>query len=131
MLRLIYAKQFKKKGLQTGTVAAVLLNRSVRMITALLSILKTGAAYMPRRLPNCPLERINYMLKDSSAALIVTTPELENKFTAEIPVSRLSMESDRPKFKPAAKTKGKQHPSDSPAYIIVIPPAAPAGQKER
>ena len=49
----------------------VMLDRSEKMIVALLGILKSGGAYVPID-PEYPEERINYMLKDSGCRALVT-----------------------------------------------------------
>lgn len=47
------------------------LDRSIEMIVGLLAILKAGGAYVPLD-PSYPRERLEYMLKDSRAALLLT-----------------------------------------------------------
>ncbi|MCP4151460.1 MAG: amino acid adenylation domain-containing protein, partial [bacterium] len=49
---------------------AIMLERSIEMIIGLLGILKAGCAYLPID-PAYPEERINYMLKDSNARLLL------------------------------------------------------------
>jgi fengycin family lipopeptide synthetase D len=60
----------KEKGVQPDTIAAVILPPSLEMIIALWGILKAGGAYLPIA-PDCPQERINYILKDSNAKVLV------------------------------------------------------------
>ncbi len=52
-------------------VVAVLLDRSPEMIIALLGILKAGGTYLPID-PDYPADRIQYMLDDSRAGLLIT-----------------------------------------------------------
>jgi amino acid adenylation domain-containing protein len=49
----------------------VCVERSRAMVTALLGILKTGAAYLPLD-PRYPSDRIEFMLQDSGAAVVIT-----------------------------------------------------------
>ncbi|MCP4147540.1 MAG: AMP-binding protein, partial [bacterium] len=65
------AHQLQSKGVKPGTIVALMVERSIEMITGLLAILKTGAAYLPID-PSYPKERINYMLKDSNAKILLT-----------------------------------------------------------
>jgi len=51
---------------------AVLLERSMEMVIAMLGILKAGMAYVPID-PNYPDSRIEYLLNDSKPSLILTT----------------------------------------------------------
>jgi len=62
----------REKGIGPDSIVAILVERSVEMLIGILAILKTGGAYMPI-VPNYPEERINYLLKDSGARVLVTT----------------------------------------------------------
>jgi amino acid adenylation domain-containing protein len=58
------------KGVGPETIVGIMLDRSIDMIVAILGILKAGAAYLPID-PSLPEERIDYMLKDSGAKVLV------------------------------------------------------------
>ena len=62
----------RKCGLTARSVAAVLLEPSLTMVTALLGILKTGCAYLSLD-PGVPQERVLYMLEDAAAAALLTS----------------------------------------------------------
>ncbi|MCP4156895.1 MAG: amino acid adenylation domain-containing protein, partial [bacterium] len=77
------ARRLQEKGAKpgqtgngTGTIVAIMLERSIEMIIGLLGILKAGAAYLPID-PGYPEERINYMLKDSNAKLLLVDDKSE------------------------------------------------------
>jgi amino acid adenylation domain-containing protein/non-ribosomal peptide synthase protein (TIGR01720 family) len=72
------ARFLKGKGVQTGTIVGIMVERSVEMIIGLLGILKAGGAYLPID-PESPEERLDFMLKDSSADLLVTRRGLTNQ----------------------------------------------------
>ncbi|MBC9929271.1 non-ribosomal peptide synthetase [Chitinophaga qingshengii] len=57
---------------------AVLLESSVDFVVAILGILKTGAVYVPVS-PSYPVNRIQYILEDSSPAAVITTPGFRDK----------------------------------------------------
>lgn len=67
-----FANCLIKKGIQTEDIVAVLVDRSPEMIIALLGIIKSGAAYLPLD-PQYPKARIQYMLEDSKAKLIIAS----------------------------------------------------------
>lgn len=62
-------------GAKAEARVAICLDRSIDSITALLGVLKAGAAYVALD-PSYPQQRLDYMLKDSDACLLVT----ESKF---------------------------------------------------
>ncbi|UQA92486.1 non-ribosomal peptide synthetase [Streptomyces halobius] len=70
------ANQLARLLIQQGAGAdrfiAVALPRSADLVTALLAVLKSGAAYMPVD-PGYPADRIAYMLQDASPAAFLTT----------------------------------------------------------
>jgi len=68
-----------EKGLWADNIVGLMLERSLEMIIGILGILKAGGAYLPID-PDYPQERIEYMLKDSKAKALVTTPGLSEKF---------------------------------------------------
>ncbi len=57
--------------IKPNDLVGILLERSEKMIIALLGILKSGAAYLPLD-PEYPLDRIEYMLKDSKPELVIS-----------------------------------------------------------
>ncbi|AUS99560.1 non-ribosomal peptide synthetase [Nostoc sp. CENA543] len=65
-----------KLGVTTETLVAICLERSVDMIIAILAILKAGGAYLPLD-PNYPVERLQFMLADSQAALMISHTSLK------------------------------------------------------
>jgi amino acid adenylation domain-containing protein len=68
-----------ERGIGTGKVVAVDLERTALLPVALLGILKTGAAYLPID-PAAPRERRHFVLEDSHAVLVIT----ERVLTAEL-----------------------------------------------
>jgi len=76
------AKELQSNGIGPDTIAAVMVERSVEMMVALLGILKAGGAYLPIE-PNYPQERVKYLLTDSRARLLLTGTAVGK--TIEIP----------------------------------------------
>lgn len=62
-------------GVEAGDIVGIRLGRSVDLAVAMLGIMKAGAAYLPLD-PAYPADRIEYMLRDSSARMVVTDAEL-------------------------------------------------------
>ena len=62
-------------GIQPGTYVAVMMERSIEMLVALVGILKAGGVYVPLD-PTYPGERLDWMLMDTQAPLILTQQHL-------------------------------------------------------
>jgi amino acid adenylation domain-containing protein len=72
------APRLRKLGVGPETTVAVSMERSTDMVVALLGILKAGGAYLPLD-PAFPAERVAFMLKDSSARVILTNGSPKEK----------------------------------------------------
>lgn len=70
------AARLARCGVGRGAHVAILLPRCPDLVIAMLAILENGAAYVPLD-PNYPLDRLNYMLADSQAAVVITTSDLK------------------------------------------------------
>lgn len=66
-----------ENGLRKGEYVPIYLDRSVEWVIAVLAILKSGAAYVPID-PMYPKKRVEYILKDCSAKLIISQTSLWN-----------------------------------------------------
>ena len=69
------ARHLAALGAGPETRVAICIGRSADMVTALLAVLKSGAAYVPLE-PAFPQERLAAILHDSAARLLVSTAEL-------------------------------------------------------
>src|ERR1700761_7549479 len=67
-------------GIKTGDIIGVALDRSPEMLIAILAVLKSGAAYVPLD-PEYPKDRVEFMLGDSSAKILLTSKKYHNHFT--------------------------------------------------
>lgn len=70
-----YALALREKGIKAGQIIAVMLKPSLELSAAILAVLKLGCAYLPLD-PELPGKRINYMLEDCDASLLITTKQL-------------------------------------------------------
>ncbi len=78
------AQMLGSKGINPGDRVAILLDRSVNTVVALLAVLKTGSAYVPLD-SVLPAERLNYMIEDSGARLLLTQSGLAGEISVEVP----------------------------------------------
>ncbi|MCP5053344.1 MAG: amino acid adenylation domain-containing protein, partial [bacterium] len=65
------ARRLNEEGVQTGTIVGIMMNRSLEMVIGIMGILKSGGAYLPID-PDYPGERIDFMLRDSGANVLVS-----------------------------------------------------------
>ncbi|MCU0290079.1 MAG: amino acid adenylation domain-containing protein, partial [Acidobacteria bacterium] len=67
-----------EKGILVDDIAAIKIERSINLITAIFGILKSGGAYLPID-PGYPQERIDYILKDSGVKILIEMEECRKK----------------------------------------------------
>jgi amino acid adenylation domain-containing protein len=65
------ARALQTVGARPDTRIGVLMQRTPRLVAALLGVLKSGAAYVPLD-PDYPSERVRFMLEDSGARVVVS-----------------------------------------------------------
>jgi amino acid adenylation domain-containing protein len=65
------ARYLRRHGVRPGVHVAIWLERSVDLVVTVLGVLKAGGAYVPID-PAFPSERVELMLTDSSASVVVT-----------------------------------------------------------
>jgi amino acid adenylation domain-containing protein len=73
------ARYLRSIGIGNGSVAGVCLPRTIEMVTALVAIMKSGAAYLPLDSSH-PRERISFILEDAGCTLLITTGETSDRF---------------------------------------------------
>jgi amino acid adenylation domain-containing protein len=69
------AHSLRKKGVKPDTIVGIMVERSFEIIIGLLGILKAGGAYLPLD-PEYPAKRLEYMLEDSAAKILLTQEKL-------------------------------------------------------
>ena len=76
-IKLTY-KNINNTELGGDTLIALLLDRSIEMIVSILAVLKSGAAYVPIS-PEFPQQRIDYILKDTQAQILISQLHLRDR----------------------------------------------------
>ncbi|MBA4603925.1 non-ribosomal peptide synthetase, partial [Thermoactinomyces mirandus] len=69
------AHALRMKGIGKEQIVGILMPSSIDMMVAILGVVKAGAAYLPID-PGYPAERIQYMLEDSRAVLLLTSDQV-------------------------------------------------------
>ncbi|HYF81967.1 MAG TPA: amino acid adenylation domain-containing protein [Clostridia bacterium] len=78
----LFACLLRNRGLGRNDIVAIVSGRSIELVIAMLAVLKAGGAYLPID-PGYPSERINFMLKDSGAKLLLTQAQYIDKYEFE------------------------------------------------
>ncbi|SFB07654.1 non-ribosomal peptide synthetase [Clostridium frigidicarnis] len=85
LARLIRNKIKDKPNKNHNYVIGIMVERSLEMIIGIFGILKAGAAYLPIGY-DYPLERIKYMIENSSASVLLTQRSLKDKIQEKLEV---------------------------------------------
>jgi len=73
----------QQKGVTANQIIGLFTERSIETVIGMLAIIKAGGAYLPLDI-DYPVERINYIIKDSGINLMLTTGNLLDKIDYEI-----------------------------------------------
>jgi amino acid adenylation domain-containing protein len=71
-----------ENGVKPADKVAISLDRSAELVIALLAIIKAGATYIPLD-PIFPINRINYMLEDSAAVVLLTSENYSGQYVSK------------------------------------------------
>ncbi|MED4400360.1 non-ribosomal peptide synthetase, partial [Metabacillus fastidiosus] len=108
------ASLLRDKGINVSNVVGLMTDRSLETIIGIIGILKSGASYLPID-PDSPKSRINYMLNDSNAQILLTQDKFINGIEYDIEIVNLNEEY----FKENSIDNLKRINSfDDTAYII-------------
>jgi surfactin family lipopeptide synthetase A len=75
------AHYLRRLGVGPEVLVGICINRSLEMVVGLLGIVKAGGAYVPLD-PDYPVERLQYMLEDSNAHVMLTQKKCADLFPA-------------------------------------------------
>ncbi|MGH9391286.1 MAG: AMP-binding protein, partial [Vicinamibacteria bacterium] len=73
------ARTLLERGVRPNDVIALFADRSISMVSGILGILKAGASYVPLD-PGYPKERLEFLVSDSQAPLVIVPRELSQAF---------------------------------------------------
>ena len=105
------ARRLVAEGLTAGGLVAICVERSPEMLGAVLAVMMAGGAYVPLD-PRHPSERLQMVLDDAGATILLTTRELEVKTSATVLDITTKLAPADLTWQPVAIT------ADSLAYVI-------------
>jgi amino acid adenylation domain-containing protein len=108
------ASYLRSQKIGRNDIVGIMVNRSLEMIISILAVLKSGACYIPID-PEYPQDRIEYMLNNSNAKLLLTFKRLKNKVTFD---NKLFVELDNELYNSNKDNLININEPDDLAYII-------------
>ncbi|CAG0906259.1 unnamed protein product, partial [Cyprideis torosa] len=101
------------------TLVPLCLERSLEMVVAILALLKAGGAYVPID-PSYPKDRVDYILSDTNAELLLTQKHLSKEHGLELPKDKtISIDLDEKLYLEELEGRTTEHSKATDlAYII-------------
>lgn len=113
-----FAHYLRDKGVCRDTLVPLCMERSPEMIISIYGIMKAGGAYVPID-PEYPTDRIQYILTDTGAGIIVSSPAVSSKLAAAAVGIELVMATDKHLFSGYPVTALPDGPAANDlAYVI-------------
>ncbi|MFJ4102811.1 non-ribosomal peptide synthase/polyketide synthase [Amycolatopsis japonica] len=106
------ARRLRSLGAGPEEVVAVAVPRSAELMVALLGVFKSGAAYLPIDL-DYPADRLEYMLADSGARLVLSEPGTAARIPAVAGLTQVPVTGE-----PVDDVEGAPAGPDNTAYLI-------------
>ena len=106
------AHYLREQGVKPNTLVGLSLDRGLDLAIGLLAVLKAGGAYVPLD-PNYPKERLDFMLQDAKAAILLTQKKWKREGVLCIDIEDKALWKDLPLTNPDSLAE----PS-SLAYVI-------------
>lgn len=75
----LLARRLRAQGVQPGSLVGICLNRSLKLMAALLAVFRAGGAYVPLD-PWYPVERLRFMVSDAKPAVVIVSKATEHQF---------------------------------------------------
>ncbi|MGX1887245.1 amino acid adenylation domain-containing protein [Streptomyces sp. NPDC055287] len=110
------AARLEERGVRAGDRVGVLLPKGPEQIVAVLGVLAAGGAYVPMD-PEWPRDRVGHLLKDTSAAAVVTSGALRDASAVPGEVPVVAVDGREVREGPGRPGPAPRKP-DEPAYII-------------
>jgi amino acid adenylation domain-containing protein len=111
------ALHLRGHGVGPETVVAIMMDRSLDMMVAMLAVLKAGGAYLPLD-PAFPADRVAFMLNDSDARVVLTQSSYKNRLVDSNAIVVALDEFDFDSRSPFSAAPAGDQPAHSLAYLI-------------
>jgi non-ribosomal peptide synthetase-like protein len=108
------------KGIAPEEKVAILLPRCAQVTIMMLGVLKAGGAYIPLD-PEIPADRVNFIMKDSGAKLLITSDSILNRISSYLeqhPIFNIDQQFSELDHYPDTKPDQTNRSSNDLCYII-------------
>ncbi len=112
------AHYLRSVGVSPEVPVALCLERSVEMMVGIVGVLKAGGAYVPLD-PSYPRERLDFMLSDCGASMLLTQAHLPPIALASRQIHVIRLDADWPEIDlQSAQSPKESIAPENPAYVI-------------
>lgn len=111
-----FAHYLIKAGVGPESLVGIHVRRDIEMVVALLGILKSGGAYVPLD-PSYPVERLNYILQDSRASILINDETTQNQLNYRGTIVNIRKDWEQIEKQSSENPNIKIKPSNM-AYVI-------------
>ncbi|MCP5046461.1 MAG: amino acid adenylation domain-containing protein, partial [bacterium] len=108
--------RLKGKGIRSGSIVTIMVDRCIGMLTGILAVLKAGGAYLPVDL-EYPESRIQYILEDSRSDLVLVNRHLPDHLEGKISMELLDLDESFV-FEGKVRNPNRIDVKDNLAYVI-------------
>jgi amino acid adenylation domain-containing protein len=115
----LLARYLRARGLRAGQVVALVIDRDLDAYVALAGILKAGGAFAVLD-PKLPITRLDFMIRDTSAPLVVTRAALAGQLPEPAGWAAVLLDTDWPQIEatPISEPLAEWTDRDSLAYVL-------------
>ncbi|HVR99684.1 MAG TPA: amino acid adenylation domain-containing protein, partial [Thermoanaerobaculia bacterium] len=111
------AAALRALGVGPEVLVGLCLEASVEILVAILAVWRAGGAYLPLD-PSYPQERLDFMLADSGASLVLTDERLRSRLPEREGVRAICPSPPDPLSRPTSPLPGRGGDEDNLAYVI-------------
>ncbi|WP_340203710.1 MupA/Atu3671 family FMN-dependent luciferase-like monooxygenase [Ascidiimonas sp. W6] len=112
-----FANYLSSLGIGDGDLVPICTSRSAYMIIAILAVFKTGAAYVPIN-TKYPKSRVDFILNDTKATVIVTETSLQSNFNEKKAISLIYVDKLNEKINVGSQKQPVSVGENQLAYVI-------------
>jgi tyrocidine synthetase-3 len=111
------AALLRARNVKPGTIVGIMVEPCLEMVVAIVGVLKAGGVFLPLE-PESPMERVNFVLNDSNAGLVLTRPRLAEGFKGKIQVINIEESNRYTQYTGQGKNFERGTGPAHPAYVI-------------